>query len=76
MQISTICPEHYYPIYNIYLTLQNVPAAPRAALFPASNALTRVDEEYFAMIRAEAEWGDNSSNNNNNNNNTATAEVS
>ena len=53
-----------------YLTLQNVPAAPRAALFPASNALTRVDEEYFAMIRAEAEWGDNS------NNNTATAKVS
>ena len=51
--------------------MQNVPAAPRAALFPASNALTRVDEEYFAMIRAEAEWGDNS-----NNNNTATAEVS
>ena len=74
MQISTICPEHYYHIYDIYLilTLQNVPAAPRAALFPASNALTRVDEEYFAMIRAEAEWGDNS----NNNNNTATAEVS
>ena len=72
MQISTCCPEHYYPIYNIYLTLQNVPAAPRAALFPASNALTRVDEEYFAMIRAEAEWGGDS----NNSNNTATAKVS
>ena len=75
MQISTICPEHYYPIFNIYLTLQKVPATPRAALFPASNALTRVDEEYFAMIRAEAEWGSDN-NNSNNNNNTATAEVS
>ena len=56
--------------------MQNVPAAPRAALFPASNALTRVDEEYFAMIRAEAEWGDNSNNNNNNNNTATAAEVS
>ena len=53
MQISTICPEHYYPIYNI----SNIAECPRCAPGRAVPGEQRADQSGRGVLRHDPRRG-------------------